>query len=327
MTYRSVTRWCPIVLMTALLPVSAAAMTCATQGAGEFILRADLSSTVAIPATLPDGTAVWRSERLSVAVECAREEVGGPEDVFLYLNPENIQIGQGIRAGLTVGGVDFLQTSGRIPTHQTAPACKDASTRCPAVSFNLPFTVFIEKYGPTPPSGIASDVRDFRMFQVDGTTGPNPVPDRNLNYLINNLSGLRFVACDAELRVMPETIDFGDVAIANVRMGEVATFQRFALATSRVCDSPFSLNARLTPVSGVLLGDVLVPVNNDSVGIRITNAYDNMPVRYNEPFHLNDLLDGNYSATADFKAELIWQTQTPQPGPFSAEVMVDLFYK
>jgi len=312
--------------MTALLPVSAAAMTCKTQGSGEFILRADLSSTVAIPATLPDGTAVWRSERLSVAVECAKEEVGGPEDVFLYLNPENIQIGQGIRAGLTLDGVDFLQTSGRIPTQQTAPACKDASTSCPAVSFNLPFSVFIEKYGPTPPSGVASDVLDFRMFQIDGTNGPNPVPDRNLNYVINNLTGLRFVACDAELAFLPPTVEFGEVPINNVRVGEVATFARFALATSRTCDSPFSLNARFIPVSGTLWGDTLVPVDNNSVGIRITKA-QGTPVRYNELFHLSDLLGGNYSVTADFKAELIWLKPAPQAGPFSAEVMVDLFYK
>jgi len=328
MTTSSITRWCPTFLLAVILPQAGMAMTCKTQGAGETVVRADLSSSVAIPATLPNGTAVWRSERLNLAVECARDRPGAAEEVFAYLNPDNLQIGQGIRAGMTLNGTDYLQSTGRIPTQQIVPACHDANLAgCPKASFNLPFSVFIQKYGPTPPSGDASNLLDYRMFQLDSGSGMNPVPDHNLNYVINNLGGLRFVACSAELRVMPETVEFGDVAIRNVRVGEVATFERFALATSRICDSPFSLNARFTPVSGTLSGDQLVPVNNDSIGIRITNARTNVPLRYNEPFHATDLLGENYSATADLNAELVWRKNAPTPGPFSAEVMVDLFYK
>lgn len=322
--------WRSTLLVAILLPSAGMAMTCKTQGSGETLIRADLSSSVAIPASLPDASVVWRSERLNLQVECARDRPGAAEPVAIYLNPENRQIGQGIRAGLTFGGVDHVQSGGQIPTQQILPACNKSGARlamCPKVTFSLPFSVFIEKYGPTPPSGVASDLLDYRFFQLDSATGMNPDPDNNLNYVINNLNGLRFVACNAELRVMPETVEFGDVPIKNVRVGEVATFQRFALATSRVCDSPFSLNARFTPVSGVLSGDVLVPVNNRSVGIRLTNARNNLPVRYHEPFHVTDLQGENYSATADFNAELVWQTDAPIPGPFSAEVLVDLFYK
>lgn len=321
---------CFTLMVTWLLPATGMAMVCKTQGAGEVVVRADLSSSVAIPATLPQGTIVWRSERLSLSVECSREQAGPAEEVMLYLNPENLQIGQGIRAGLSLSGVDYLQTTGRIPTQQVLPACTEGAgniAACPKASFTLPFSVFIDKFGPTPPSGVASDLLDYRVFQMDGASGMSPTPDKSLSYVINNLSGLRFVACNAQLRVLPETIEFGDVAIRNVRVGEVATFQRFALATSRTCDSPFSLNARFTPVTGLLSGDVLVPANNDSIGIRITHAPAHKPIRFNEPFHVIDLLGDTYSATADFNAELIWQTPAPKPGPFSAEVMVDLFYK
>lgn len=330
MTTYLVTRWCTTFLCALLLPATGMAMTCKTQDTGDTVMRADLSSSVAIPASLPDGSVVWRSERLNAVVECSREAAGPAEEVVLYLNPENVQIGQGIRAGLTLNGVDYLQSSGRVPTQQVLPACTEGLgniAACPKVSFNLPFSVFIEKYGSTPPSGAASDVSDYRMFQVDSGNGMNPLPDNNLNYIINNLTGLRFVACNAQLRVLPETVDFGSVPIKNVRVGEVATFERFALATSRTCDSPFSLNARFTPVSGTLAGDVLVPVNNDSIGIRITHAPAHRPIRFNEPFHIIDLLDDTYSGTADFNAELVWQTNAPTPGPFSAEVFVDLFYK
>jgi hypothetical protein len=328
MTTLSITRWCPTFLLALFLPQAGMAMTCKTQGAGETVVRADLSSSVAIPATLPNGSVVWRSERLNLAVECARDKPGPAEDVFVYLNPENLEIGQGIRAGVTLNGSDYLQSNGRIPVQQVLPACTDPDlAACPKATFSLPFTVFIQKHGPTPPSGSASNLLDYRMFQIDSGNGMNPAPENNLNYVINNLSGLRFVACSAELRVMPETVEFGDVPMFNVRVGEVATFERFALATSRICTSPFSLNARFTPVSGTLSGDQLVPVNNDSIGIRITNARTNVPLRFNEPFHATDLLGENYSATADLNAELIWRKSEPTPGPFSAEVMVDLFYK
>ena len=319
-----------ILLALWLLPATGMAMMCKTQGAGETRVHADLGSSVAIPATLPQGTTVWRSERLSLPVECSRAQAGPAEEIVLYLNPENLQIGQGIRAGVSVNGVDYLQTTGRIPTQQVLAVCTEGAgniAACPKATFTLPFSVFIEKFGPTPPSGVASDLLDYRAFQIDGASGMDPTSDNNLNYVINNLSGLRFVACNAQLRVLPETIEFGDVAIKNVRVGEVATFQRFALATSRTCDSPFSLNARFTPVTGALSGDVLVPANNDSIGIRITHAPAHRPIRFNEPFHIIDLLGDTYSATADFNAELVWQTPAPKPGPFSAEVMVDLFYK
>ncbi len=312
-------------------PVSAVAMVCKTQGSGETVIRADLDSSVAIPASVADGTVVWRSERLNIAVECAKDgQPGIVEEVSVYLNPENLQVGQGIRAGLTLNGVDYMQSQGRIGTQQFLPACQEDESNigaCPKVSFNLPFSMFIQKFGPTPDSGVASDLPDYRMFQLDSALGMNPLPVNNLNYVINNLSGLRFIACDAELRVMPDVVEFGQVSIRDVQVGKVADVRRFALATSRICDSPFSLYARFTPVSGVLSGDVLVPVNNDSIGIRITHANNGVPLRYNEPFHLSDLLGENYSATADFNAELVWQTEKPKPGPFEAEVMVDLFYK
>lgn len=322
-----------LLLSLVLLMISAGvmAMTCKTQGSGETIIRADLGSSVAIPASLADGAVVWRSERLNIPVVCARDgQPGNAEEVFVYLNPESLQVGQGIRVGVTLNGVDHAQAQGRIGTQQFLPAClADESSvgACPTVSFNLPFSVFIQKSGPTPPSGSASDLLDYRVFQLDSALGMNPLPDNNLNYVVNNLKGLRFIACDAELRVMPEVVEFGQVGIRDVHVGKVADFRRFALATSRICDSPFSLDARFTPVSGVLSGDVLIPVNNDSIGIRITKAQGGAPLRYNEPFHLSDLLGENYSATADFNAELLWQTERPKPGPFEAEVMVDLFYK
>lgn len=318
-------------MMFLLTPATGFAMVCKTQGAGETVIRANLDSSVAIPASAPDGEIVWRSERQDLQVECIKDGAqSGAEEIFLIVNPDNLKVGQGIRAGVTLSGVDYQQSSGRISTGHYLPACLEGSGdigACPTARFNLAFSVFIQKSGPTPHSGVASDLLDYRVFQLDGARGANPLPGQSLDYRINNLNGLRFVACDAQLQVVPESIEFGNVGIQNVAVGRVIERRPFSLVTRRSCDSPFSLGARFRPVSGSLSGSYLIPAANDGVGIRILSARDDAVLKYNEPFHLADLLNDVQAASVDFNAELVWQKNSPKAGPFAAEVMVDLFYK
>jgi type 1 fimbria pilin len=331
-------RWFPrfrwfecVVLMLLLSPASAFALVCKEQNSGSALIQADLGSTVAIPASVPEGTVVWRSERINTQIECYKDGLQGQaEEVFIYLNPDSLLIGEGIRAGLTLDGVDHVQSSGRISTRQTLPVCHEGDSNigaCPRIRFNLSFSVFIQKFGPTPPSGVGSHLLNYRLFQLDSVAGLNPLPGHNLSYVINNLNGLRFIACDAELQVVPETVEFGSIGIQGVQIGKVVERRPFSLVTSRTCDTPFSLGARFKPVSGVLSGEFLLPVSNNGVGIRIVNAQNGATIPYNQPFHLADLLAQNPSAKADFDAELVWQSNTPKAGPFEAEVIVDLFYK
>lgn len=320
-----------IVVLLMLSPNCVFALVCTTQGSGESEIHDDLNSTVAIPESIPSGEVVWRSEPLNVQVECAKDGLQSvEEEIFIYLNPDNRVIGQGIRAGLTLRGADYLQGSGRISTGNFLPIChegEDNIGNCPKVRFTLAFSVFIQKFGATPPSGVASDLLDYRFFQLGGATDTNRVLGRSLSYVINNLRGLRFVACDADLTVSPETVEFGDVAIQQVVVGKLIATQTFSLQTSRSCDSPFSIDARFRPITGTLQGELLVPVANDSLGILITSAVNGEPLRYNEPFHLAELLGETNAASADFNAELHWNTDKPRPGPFDAEITVDLFYK
>ncbi|AHG42374.1 pilus protein [Pseudomonas syringae CC1557] len=325
-------RWLSFFLLPLMLaPTSGFALVCVTQNSGATEIHDSLNSTVAIPASLLDGEVVWRSEPLNIQVECARDsQQSGEEEVFLYLNPDNQVIGQGIRSGLTLDAGDHLQSSGRISTGHFLPVCRESEARlemCPKIRFNLGLSVFIQKSGATPPSGVASHLTDYRFFQLGGSTGPDRLPGRSLSYVINNLGGLRFVACDAELQVIPETVDFGDVDIQQVMVGKALATQPFSLSTSRSCDSPYSIDARFRPVTGSVSGELLVPSNNDSVGIRIISGITGNPLQYNEPFHLADLLGETHAARADFNAELVWNNARPKPGPFEAEIMVDLFYK
>lgn len=322
---RLIWRRCPV-LLGLFGSAPCFALTCTLQGSSAVVASADLGSSVAIPASAPNGTLVWRSEPLNLAVECVREDpTGAAEDVYLYLNPARQVVGQGIRLGLTYEGIDHRQNHGRIATGRSVPAC-GAGQSCAPLSFNLGFSLFIEKFGPTPPSGVASQLQDYRLFQLDGGRGPGN-DGHSLNYVLNNLGGLRFVACDAQLQVIPETVDFGRIAIQNVVVGQVVERRPFALHTSRTCDSAFSLDARLKPVSGTLAGELLIPNGNDGVGIRIVRAGGGPPIPYNRSFHLAELLGSTQAATARFDAELLWHRERPRAGPFSAEVVVDLFYK
>jgi type 1 fimbria pilin len=325
-------RWIRLVLLTLMLsPTTAFALVCKEQNSGSAVIQADLGSTVAIPASVPEGTIVWRSERIDAQVECYKDGLQGQqEEVFIYLNPDSLLMGEGIRAGLTLNGVDYVQSSGRISTGQSLPVCNEGDSNigaCPRLTFNLAFSVYIQKFGPTPPSGIASHLLNYRLFQLDSGAGLSRLAGDNLSYVINNLNGLRFIACDAELQVVPETVEFGSIGIQGVQIGKVVARRPFSLVTSRTCDTPFSLGARFKPVSGVLSGDFLLPASNNGVGIRIVNAQSGATIPFNQPFHLADLLAQDPSAKADFDAELVWQSNTPKAGPFEAEVMVDLFYK
>lgn len=324
-----VKRLLAVLFLSLLGPLSCFAVVCSVQGSGERVLRDDLGSTVAIPASLPAGEVVWRSERRSVQVECIREgQQAVAQDVFVYLNPDNLNIGQGIRAGLTLEGGDHF--SGRIATGHVVPVCHEGDSNigaCPSVRFTLGFSVFIQKFGATPPSGVPGELLDYRMFQLAGSDAPDPLPGHSLSYVINNLRGLRFVACEAELLVSPETLAFGNVPIRQVVIGKVFERRPFVLSTRRSCDSPFSVDARFRPVTGSLVRELLVPAANPSLGIRIVRTANNEIVRYNQTFPLAELLGDTHAASVEFNAELLWQTTRTVPGPFEADVMIDLYYK
>ena len=118
-----------LAVLLLLHPASTFAVVCTTQGTGETEIHDDLSSTVAIPESMPDGEVVWRSQPLTVQVECAREGwQPEAEEVFIYLNPDNRSIGQGIRAGLTLQGIDHLQGSGRVGTGSYVPVCREGES-------------------------------------------------------------------------------------------------------------------------------------------------------------------------------------------------------
>lgn len=319
------------VLLLLLAPGSAHSMACSVEGSGETLLRGDFGASLAIPATLPDGAVLWRSEEIQRRVTCMKDTAQTQaEEVVLQVNPTARPLGAGVRIGITWQGVDYHQQAGHIATGAHLPACPAAGTAepaCAAVSLDLRLSVFLEKFGVTPYSGQVSHQASYEVFRLGSHLESATPVSSSLTYQLDNLAGLRFVGCDAQLQVLPENIDFGKVAMQDVEVGAVAATRTFTLLSTRACETSFSVDARLQAVSGVVSDKLLVPLGNDSVGIRVSRADDATVIPFNRYFHLVDLLRNTPSALSRFNAELVWRTARPLPGPFTAEVLIDLVYK
>ncbi len=66
---------------------------------------------------------------------------------------------------------------------------------------------------------------------MDGKGGLNDKPNTNLNYVVTGMNNIRFIPCSPELTILPSVFNF-----------------RRALA--RTCNTPYTVSARFTPITG-----------------------------------------------------------------------------
>lgn len=286
----------------------------------------DIYESVVSSADVPDGTELWRSEFGRFSATCYNDTPGTPgENIYFHINPDVSNIGQGIRLNLILDGVSYNQQSGRIDTGYTTPDClPDVIGECPSIEFPLMIMFSVEKYGKTPVYGYTGASRWFATYQVDGEI---PTPDqKNLVHILEGLDQIRFVACSPDLTVEPATVNFGLLSSDGAQPGKVAATRPFSLYTSRDCTTPFSVDARFAPMDGLIVDDLLVPTNNDSVGISIRKMDDGEVVPFKKWFVLSDLME-QASAITNLEADVLWRTSTPQLGLFDAALVIDLVYK
>jgi len=311
-------------------PATSYALSCKLDPSKEAVFKEALGTALAVPADAPDGTIIWESAPHSLPVICADDyETGVREDVYFYVNPAKADIGKGIRVGIRYGSQTITQSSGAVTTgYNSLHGCSWANCAgWDKARFTLNFTVFIEKYGATPTDGQASTLGEYRVFQLDGRGGLNPKPNSNLNYVVTGMNNIRFVPCSPELTILPSVVNFRRALASSAQVGQVAGSADFSLDLVRSCDTPYTVNARFTPVAGSasVIDKLLVPSNNSSVGIALTQQDSNQPVPFNSWFKLAELTEPGVIRNA-FRADLIWRSAAI-PGPFEAMALVDLYYK
>lgn len=318
-----------LLLAASASPATSFALSCKEDGTNSAISKDSLGTALAVPADAPDGTIIWESPLHTIKVICADDYERGEETVYFHMNPANVSIGDGIRVGIRYKNSAITSSSGKVSTgFSSHTGCNWANcTGWDKAKFTLTFSIFIEKYGPTPPSGQASSRPEYRVFQLDGVGGLNPKPNSNLNYVVTGINNIRFIPCSPELTITPSIVNFRRALSSTAGVGKIASSANFSLGLSRSCDTPYTVNARFasTAGGGSVINNLLVPPNNSSVGISLARSETNENVPFDTWFKLTDLT-GRDQSKNDFKADLIWR-EPPKPGTFEASVIVDLFYK
>ncbi|OPB01770.1 hypothetical protein BFW89_16840 [Pseudomonas synxantha] len=323
-------RFLPLLLWAGVvLPATSHALACRETGTGSIITKEALGIVTAVAPDAPDGTIIWESDTRSIEVTCEDDQNYGNEPVFFYVNPDSADVGQGIRVGIRYKDQKITQSSGAVATGEFSVACMTftyISDICGASKFTLRFSVFIEKFGTTPPDGQASTLSSYHVFQLDGRRGLNGIANSNLNYVLTGLNRIRFVPCSPELTISPSEVNFPKPS-QKASIGQVASSATFRLNLRKDCDTPYTINARFatTPGGGTVINNLLVPSNNSSVGISLSRADSQQALPFNAWFTLQTLM-GQGQSSDGFRADLKWRT-TPIPGAFDAAVVVDMSYK
>ncbi|WP_200627847.1 fimbrial protein [Pseudomonas sp. LAM2023] len=318
-----------VLIMAASCPATSYALSCKLDPSKAAEFKEALGTALAVPADAPNGTIIWESEEHSVPVICADDfETGHREFIYFYPNPAEADVGKGIRVGIRYGSKTITGTSKVNTGYNSLEGCSWANCAgWDRAKFTLDFSVFIEKFGETPTDGQASNLTEYRVFQLDGGGGLNPKPNSNLNYIVTGMNNIRFVPCSPELTISPSVVNFPRTLASSAKVGQVASSANFSLDLVRTCDTPYSVSARFTPVAGTasIIDKLLVPAKNSSVGIALTQQDSNIQVPFDKWFKLADLTAPGLMRN-EFRADLVWRS-APILGPFEAMALVDLYYQ
>lgn len=292
-----------------------------------------IETNVAIPNQLPAGSILYRQPTQTVEVECWVDINGQPgENIFFYINPRNVNLGDDVEVGVTYQGKDYLSSSltgGKLDIGWNVRGCQNEMV-CgwQKESKTMTYSIFFAKKSPAGASkeGPLVPMANYVAFQFDGKGGVRPGTSYNLT--VKGLDGFRYVPCVSSIDVFPATIDFGNIRTSSAKAGEVIKEVPFVISERRSCDAIYGVDGYFEPMKADLSGDmtVLLPRNNTSVGISIVNQANQRVVQFRKAFELTPKSSplGN---SAQFSARLKWMTDTPVVGGFEAGAIVNIFYK
>ncbi|WP_081055745.1 fimbrial protein [Burkholderia diffusa] len=283
----------------------------------------------AIPAgNMPLGAVVWQSSEVVFDVTCERliaafREESLPVQAALVGNGFGVR---GLVPGYEFQGVKYPFDRIMRPTpYILGPKVGDK------VSFKFIFSIIIVRRAGDVPSGPMWGSSIFPTVQLNVTrTGNGAVVEGTAAavYIAVNNPGITSIDCAADVKISKNTIDFNEVSAFRAVNNEIARQVPFEISSSRSCPGKFKVNATLKPLmsNSYTRGDFIMPLENDSIGIRIRNQGSGEIFPFNQKKELADLTSAT-SQTNRYVAEAVWQTDKPKLGRFEAGATLQIEYQ
>ncbi len=303
------------------------------EGGTEY-LYVDQSSIAVLPSS-PKGTKLWVGRETQLDITCYQDGADTEQNVYLWLNPRNRDLGNDLEVGVTFDGVDLtcsfvapgkcrINTSVQLGSCGNSMGCKDTTS----VRFRPRLRPFISKksVSQTDKEGPLTTVPEVHYLAFGDFRGPTG--GKGYNLYLRNLNNFRYVSCGSTLSISPKTIAFGNINMATTpKSGDIIREIPFTVSSSKQCNSVYAIGAILTPINAeVISGGLLIPSDNKVVGIRILSEDDRSTVYYNNEFRLIEATSQLLS-TRRFIAQLLWVQNFAKPGSFSAGASVDIYYR
>lgn len=324
-----------VVMILALFSCTCFATLCQSTS-GPNAQTASVTQNIAVLQSLPKGTKLWIGDEFTLGMACWQNGSAKSENVYLYLNPAdkaNNMLGDDIEVGVTVNGVDLIcsvtgASECKTDMGITLGSCGN-SRGCEATTrrqFNVTIRPFVSKKSDPVGNkeGSLTTVSSYQLLAFDGVGGVN-TGDGYYKFFINNLNNFRYVSCASTLSISPQTVNFGNIA-GRPDKGVLIKEIPFTVSSSKQCDSVYAIGAVLTPINAVVEDNLLIPSDNDAVGIRILTDNNRSIVPFNSEFRLIEATNQLLSSKR-FIAQFLWNKNVYQPGSFSAGASVDIYYR
>lgn len=309
------------------------ALKCQKSGSSLINDTIAITDTAAVPNSLPAGTVLWRQPTQRINVECWVDIQNRPgENIYFYMNPNKVSLGNDIEIGVTYEGKDYLYSSlpgGKLDIGWFVNGCP-ANDNCgwKKESKSMTYSLFFVKKSPAGDNkeGPMTPLANYRAFQFDGVGGVRPGVSYNVT--ATGLNKFRYLPCESSISIQPNIINFGAIRTSGAVLGATIKEVPFTITEQRTCQAAYGLGGYLEPLTATLntAQDTLIPTDNKSVGISLINDDDQRALAFKKEFVLTPKTTSTTNSHS-FLARLKWLTATPTVGEFNAGATLDIFYK
>ncbi|MGV8400887.1 fimbrial protein [Pseudomonas aeruginosa] len=327
------------------------AMSCTGAGNMNLVKKDDsILGSISVPPEIPAGSVIWRSEFYTTSIQCWQDNYyPHPEDVYMYLNIDDAgasKLGDQIELGLEIDGRDYKcsdLTGGlgeycglKLEGTRFEGCSSHVKDGCIGVKryATVSYRYFIAKKqnpGASGQSGPVTNASSLTAVQFNGVGGPNHTYGKNFSIYLHDLKYIKYVGCPTTVDIIPRVITFDPVGAHSAKKGNsIGTRKPFDVKVVKPCNAAYGVSGSFRPISGSLedQDNILVPVNNASVGIRILDKNSNgQVVPFRSEFVLAQSSNQTQDLTRNFEAELLWMSDQAIVGPFNASAQLEVYYK